>query len=170
VAAPSKGIRGPGTRSGSSSGVEVVGLAAFRKELRTLDDPKPWTRELGQVNRELAKKGAEWAQAAAVAMGGPQKHFAAAIKGYGSAASARIGIRDERAFGAFWGAKQRTGWNAGNQTPNQPEWVGNSWDAAVHGQGPYAINEALATRIRQLEALYINGIEDITRRAFPDAP
>ena len=27
MAAPSKGIRGPGTRSGSTSGVEVVGLS-----------------------------------------------------------------------------------------------------------------------------------------------
>lgn len=170
MAAPSKGIRGPGTRSGSTSGVEVLGLSAFRKELRQLEDPKPWTRELGKVNREVAKQGAEWARAAASAMGGPQKHFAGAIRGYGSAASARIAIKDQDAYAAFWGAKQRTGWNAGNQTPNQPEWVGNSWDAAVRGQGPYAINDALATRIRQLEALYINGINDITRRAFPDGP
>lgn len=169
MAAPSKGIRGPGTRSGSTSGVEVLGLSAFRKELRQLEDPKPWTRELGNVNREVAKQGAEWARAAATAMGGPQKHFAGAIRGYGSAASARIAVKDQDAYAAFWGAKQRTGWNAGNKTPNQPEWVGSSWDAAVHGQGPYAINDALATRIRQLEALYINGIDDITRRAFPDA-
>ena len=169
MAAPSRSIRGPGTRSGSTSGVEVLGLSAFRKELRQLEDPKPWTRELGKVNREVAKQGAEWARAAATAMGGPQKHFAGAIRGYGSAASARIAVKDQDAYAAFWGAKQRTGWNAGNKTPNQPEWVGNSWDAAVHGQGPYAINDALATRLRQLEALYINGIDDITRRAFPDA-
>ena len=168
MAAPSKGIRGPGTRSGSSSGVEVVGLSAFRKELRQLEDPKPWTRELGKVNRELAKKGAEWAQAEARGMGGEQKHFADAIRGYGSAASARVGIASANkgqknwgAYGAFWGSKVN---------PQFDWWVGASWDVAVHGQGPYAINDALATRIRQLEALYINGIEDITRRAFPDAP
>jgi hypothetical protein len=168
MAAPSKGIRGPGTRTGSTSGVEVSGLNAFRRELKTLENSREWTKELGALNRVIAKDAAADARAAAEAMGGVQKHFAAAIKGYGAAAAARIRIADERANAAFWGAKQRTGWNAGNQAPNQPEWVGNSWDVAVRGQGPYAINDSVADNADKYAAQYGDGFLYIARRAFPD--
>lgn len=168
MAAPSKGIRGPGTRTGSTSGVEITGLAAFRKELKTLENPRQWTTELGRLNRTIARQAADDAQAEARAMGGPQRHFADAIKGYGSAAAARIRIADERANAAFWGAKQRTGWNAGNRTANQPDWVGASWDVAVRGQGPIAINDAIADKADEYAAAYADGFIEISGRAFPD--
>lgn len=168
MAAPSRAIRGPGTRSGSTSGVEITGLRAFRKELKTLENPRQWTTELGRLNRTIAKEAAAESRSAAQAMGGPQRHFAAAIKGYGSAAAARVRIADENAYAAFWGAKQRTGWNAGNQTPNQPEWVGASWDVAVRGQGPYAINDTIAENADRYADMYGDGLMDIARRAFPD--
>ncbi len=79
-------------------------------------------------------------------------------------------VRDSAANAAFWGAKQdHTGWNAGNRgQPNQPEWVGNSWDVGVKGQGPYALNEAIATHLDSyLEEMW-DGIDRVVAQAFPD--
>lgn len=147
--------------------VEVVGLKELRRELRRLDDPRGWTKQLTAVNRGLGRQGAQWAQGAAGGMGGVQAHFAGSIRGYGNASGARIGVAG-KANAAFWGAKQRTGWNARNQTANQPEWVGAGWEVAVAGQGPYAINSALAAHVDDIVDLYAEGIDDLTRRAFPD--
>lgn len=147
---------------------QVVGLDELRRELRKLEEPRAWSKELGAVHRVIGRKAAGWAQAEAGRMGGVQKHFATAIRGYGTVQAARIAVARPEANAAFWGAKQRTGWNAGNQTPNQPAWVGNSWQAGVRGQGPYAMNDALADHIDDVIDEYGDGIDRLTRRAFPD--
>lgn len=72
--------------------VQVVGLAELRKELRRLEDPKGWGRDLSKVNRTLARELAPKAQASASAIGGQTGHFAKAIRGYGSVTGARLGI------------------------------------------------------------------------------
>ena len=109
-------------------------------------------------------------------MGGIQARSARAIRGKANMRQASIGITPGKgapmANAAFWGAKRHTGWygNARHRaatTPQFPEWIGNSWDAAVHGQGPYAINDALADHIDELEAIFNAGIANLTRRAFP---
>lgn len=129
-----------------------------------------WSRELAKVHRTLAKQAAEWSRSEANAMGGVQKHFSDAIRGYGSAAAARIGIAKPEAYAAFWGAKQnRTGWNRGGSVPNiKDDWVGNAWDVARAGQGPYAINDALAEHMDDIVRLYGDAIDDLASRAFPD--
>lgn len=169
MAAPSAARRGAGTRTGSTSGaaVEVVGMKEFRRELKKLDDPKAWSKELSRANKEIAKKSVGWARAVAMGMGGPQAHFAGALRARGGLAGARIAVADGNANAAFWGAKQRTGWNAGNETPNLPRWVGNSWSVGVSGQGPYAINDAIAANKARIIDAYADAIDDIARRAFP---
>lgn len=169
--APSRARRGPGTRSGSSSGVQIVGLNELRRELRRLENPREWSKALAKIHREVAKEVASTARSFAQANGGSQKHFAAAIRGYGSVQAARIGIANPDAFAAFWGAKQdHTGWNAGNEgRPNQPEWVGNSFDVGVKGQGPYALNDAVADRIEWAVDTIWAEVDALTQRAFPTA-
>lgn len=165
--------RGATSVSGASSGVQIVGLPELRRELRKLDDPKGWTKELSLANRTIAKKAAAWAQSEASGMGGPQAHFARAIRGYGTVTGARIGINNGNANAAFWGAKKRTGWYArgrysGSSGQQHERWIGNGWDVARRGQGPYAINASLADNLNRIVDLYGDAIDDITRRAFPD--
>lgn len=147
--------------------VKVVGLAELRKELRKLDDPKAWTKELGRANKDIARKAQAWSSAAASGMGGPFAHFSGAIRARGGVTGARLAVQPQ-SNATFWGARKRTGWNAGNDgRPQHPKWVGNSWDVAVAGTGPYAINNALAAHVSDIENKYGDAVDDITRRAFP---
>lgn len=171
MAAPSRARRGAGTRSGSTSGVQIVGLAALRKELRKLEDPRTWSKALAAVHREVAQDVAAEARSNASSMGGAFRHFAPAIRGYGSVQAARVGLRDPNSYATFWGAKQQwTGWNVQSEgrRPNHPDWVGNSWDVAVRGQGPYALNDAAADRSEQSIQTLSEGIDAILRDAFPN--
>lgn len=61
----------------------------------------------------------------------------------------------------------RTRRNLGGK-PQFPAWVGNSWQAGVRGQGPYAINSAVADSRPQIEQMYLKAMEQVARRAFPD--
>ena len=94
-------------------------------------------------------------------MGGVQAKFAGAITGRGAASGARIGLSGNKANAAFWGAKQRSGWNVRNDTPNLPEWVGNSWDVGGAGQGPYAINDTIAKRTDEILEMYGDAIDKL---------
>lgn len=146
--------------------MEVIGLREFAAELRQLQNSRRWLQELGKSQREIARKVAGWSRFAASGMGGPQRHFASAIAGSGGVTGARVQIADPNAYAAFWGAKQRSGWNVGNETPNLPRWVGNAWDVGVAGQGPYAINETVATRTDEILRMYGEAIDRITADAF----
>lgn len=148
--------------------IHVEGLRQFRRELRGLTGDSTWTKALGQVNRTMAGDAAVWAQLEAYEMGGVWAHFAADIKGMGTAAAARLQV-DRDANAAFWGARKRTGWNAGHDgRPQHPEWVGNTWGVAMVGQGPYALNEALAVHLTEIVDGYGDALDDLARKAFPD--
>lgn len=147
----------------------------LRKELRKLEEPKAWARELTAAHKIIARDVAGKARTEAEGMGGTVRHFARAIRGYGSQTSARIGIgsagRNQRNWGAnaaFWGVLDPvSGWNK-SRVPNlSTEWVGNTWDIAP-GQGPVAIVDAIVRETPHIIDKYGAAIEDITRRAFPD--
>ena len=170
MAPPSASRRSAGVRSGSTSGanLEVVGLKQFRSDLRKMENGKRWVRELGAEQRVIAKRVAGDARFEAARMGGSTKHFADAIKGLGGATGARIQIADDTANAAFWGAKnQWTGWNLESEgrAANQPEWVGNTWEVGVRGQGPYAINDTIAELRTWIEQQYLDGIERVAKAA-----
>ena len=159
MAPPSLSRRGPGTRTGSTSGVSVEGLTEFRRDLRALDNSSRWLRELAAEQRVIANTVAGRSRFAASAMGGPQKHFASAIKGRGSSTGARIQIDSNRypgADGAFWGAKQYRQFD---------DWVGSSWSAGVKGEGPYAINDTIADMADEIVEMYGAGIERVALAA-----
>lgn len=161
-------------RSSGSSSIRVDGLGDFTRDLRALGPE--WPKALRAVHKDIANKGRDWARAKALGMGGVQAKAARAIGGTATAREARVsvssGARTPYANAAFWGAKRRTGWYAAERYATSagrqhPPWVGNSWDAAVRGQGPYAINAALADHVDEILDYYSAAIDDLTRRAFP---
>lgn len=177
ASAPSRGRRSSGTRSGATSGanVETIGLREFRQQLKQAENPRRWTTELGRSQRDIAKKVAGWSQFAASGMGGPQGHFAGAIKGRGGATGAYIQIADEEANMAFWGGKKRTGWYTryrfkDSPRAQHPAWVGNSWDVGVAGQGPYAINDTIAERLDDIQQMYGEAVDRIWGEALAYSP
>lgn len=146
--------------------VLFAGMTEFRKELRTLEDPRAWSKELATVHREVGREVAGWAQAEARGMGGTQAHFANAIRGYGSAQAARIGLssagkgqRYAGAQGAYYGSKQFAQF---------PDWVGVGWQVGGPG-GPRPLNDpAISGHIDDVLDTYGKGVDRLTRRAFPD--
>lgn len=164
-------------QTGSTSGADVVGLTPFLRELRKLDDGA-WAKELTRIHRDIAKRAVEASRAEASSMGGVQAKAATALRPAADRKAARVQVsarskRNAMANVAFWGAKRRSGWYAreryaASRRRQHPEWVGNSWDVAVRGQGPYAINEAIADNVDQFLAAYAEMIDDLARRAFPD--
>lgn len=147
----------------ASGEVRVENLKDLRKELKKLEDAKPWLKHLTATNRDLARDVAGWSRAAAVAMGGQQAHFADALFGRATQTQARVEVAGPRspkgkvrANPAFWGRN------------SQGNWIGASWDVGVSGEGPYAINEAIARRSVEIEARFRRLIDEVTREAFPD--
>lgn len=102
-------------------------------------------------------------------MGGPFALFLRHIRGRGTQTEARIEV-DPIANATYWGAKKRTGWNRRNRNsaPQHPEWVGASWTPAVAGQGPYAINDALARHRDEILDMFGEAVDRTAARAFPD--
>lgn len=157
------------------AGANVIGLPEFLRGLRQLDGN--WDAALALAHQKIASKGAAYARAAARGMGGVQAKSASAIGEKHDPRKATIAVLPSRyldamANAAFWGAKQHSGWyrarRYANSPAQHPRWIGNSWEVAVRGQGPYAINDALASRRDQLLDEYLDEIERIARAAFPE--
>lgn len=147
----------------ASGEVRIENLKDLRKELKKLEDARPWLKEMTAANREIARDVTEWSRAAAVAMGGQQAHFAGALSGRATQIAARVEVAGARtpkgkarANPAFWGRN------------SQGNWIGASWDVGVSGEGPYAINEAIARRYVEIEARFRALIDRVTGEAFPD--
>lgn len=161
----------PANASGGSSGAEVTGLREFRAALKALHPQ--WPRALADVHKKIAEEGAEVSRFTAYGMGGVQRKAADGIRGVGNMRDARVGVSGGISNAAFWGAKRRTGWYANPRyrvsgAPNLPAWVGNSWEPAVAGQGPYAINPALAEYMPRLLDNYGDMIDALAKAAFPE--
>jgi hypothetical protein len=156
----------------TEAAIKVEDIRGFQRELKALGSK--WPRELTRVHQQIGRRGAALSRAAAGGMGGVQAKAASTIKGRGTQKEARVSVSGMRGLGnvAFWGAKKHTGWYAAGQygnsaTPQHPRWVGNSWDVAVPGEGPYAINPALALYLPELLDQYMKMIDDLARKAFP---
>lgn len=153
-----------------AAGVEIVGLAEFRRELKQLEDSKGWNRELAKVHRKIGTDTGRAASGIAGGMGGPYSHFAGAIRGGGGVTGAKVAI-SSAANATFWGAKKRTGWYAAQRyqggPAQHPRWVGTGWEVGGPG-GPYAINQTIAARMNETLRDFEEGIVDIARRAFPN--
>jgi len=150
--------------------VEVTGLKEFRAALKALGPE--WPKALTEVHQQIGRRGAALARGRASTP--LQAKAQNTIKGRGTQRSATIAVSGMKGLGnvAFWGAKRHTGWYGKSRyraSPAQhPKWVGNSWDAAVHGQGPYAINDALADNLPDIIDQYVNMINILAAKAFPE--
>jgi len=153
---------------------EVRGLKEFRAALREL--PGSWQRELREINRRISDQAAGWARAEAAGGSPMQRAAAGAIVGAGTASVAAVAVApgpgDGFANAAFWGAKRHSGWYVQEQyrngPPQFPPWVGAGWEPAALGQGPYAINPALARHKDELIDQWGDAFEQLTHEAFPD--
>lgn len=138
---------------------DVRGLRDFRKELRDLD--RAWPKELTAAHKDIGKFAADGARGLAIGLGGVHAKAERAIKGYGNQTSATVGVQASASVPfanvAFWG------WNRG-----RPKWVGNDWDAATFSGGPYAINRALFFDLQKILDRYMELLDGIARRAFPN--
>lgn len=154
--------------------VRVVGLAEFRAALRKIGPE--WSRSLRNVYKTVADEAVNQAQGEARSMGGIQARAAGALKARADPGGAYIGVRPSSstpmANPAFWGAKRHTGWYARTRfehsKPQFPRWVGNSWDVAERGTGPYAINDALARYMPYLLEDFARMIDELAGKAFPE--
>lgn len=154
--------------------VEVTGLKEFRAALRGVRSE--WPDELRAVHARIADLGARASRAYATGMGGIQRKAVSAIGAKSTQTTASVVVLPSRldAFGAvaYWGAKRHTGWYAKpryrNSTRQHPVWVGNSWEAAVAGQGPHAINNALAAVLPRILDEYLRMVDELARKPFPE--
>lgn len=142
----------------ASPAVSVSGDEALAAGLRKAG--KAQDRAAAKASRDTAAKVRGWTRAAAQAGTPQQRHMAGGIGSKGSKASATLTVKNTKgapgAQGAFYGAKQY---------PQFPGWVGNSWAVATRGQGPQPINDELASRQADIEALYL----DLHAKALFDA-
>jgi hypothetical protein len=151
--------------------IEVKGLKDFRRELKGVSSDLP--KALRKAQKEIADDVADRARGVASGMGGVQAKAAGSIKGYATQTQASVGFPSGGIAGAaFWGTLRHTGWYAAARyvasSPQHPKWVGDNWEPGVAGQGPYAINDALADFLPELDDRYLDMIEDLTSKAFPD--
>jgi len=153
--------------------VYIRGLDEFRRELRRVDSKMG--NEVRKIHRRVADLVADRAKAAAMS-GVPQASRAAgAIKARASNKSAKIETvsRPPFALGVFWGQRQRSGWYANPRyaasTGRQfDDWVGNQWDPGEHGGKPYFIGDAINRSLDEVDDIYLDGIDELARRAFPN--
>jgi hypothetical protein len=151
--------------------IEVKGLKEFRKELKGVSSEMP--KALRLWHKDIADSVAARARGTASGMGGVQAKAAGSIKGYATQTQASIGFPSGGIAGAaYWGMKRHTGWYAAarysGSRRQHPVWIGASWEPAVAGQGPYAINDTLAEMLPEIDDKYLDGIEALARSAFPD--
>lgn len=151
--------------------VSIPGLRDFRRDLKAVSADFP--KALRVAHKQIAADVATAARGKAASMGGVRAKAASKIKGYATPVQASVGFPAGGIAGAaFWGMKRHTGWYAKAQyrgsPPQHPPWVGSSWEPGVAGQGPYAINAAIAGRLDEIIGAFGDAIADITKQAFPD--
>lgn len=146
--------------------VHIRGLEEFRAALREAALAEP--RAMAEANTKIAKDVAAEARLFAVGEGAQQRHFAKFIVGIGTPQGASIGLRGRTANAVFWGGFRHTGWYKGKPGPSQfKPWVGNSWRVGELGQGPYAINPAVAHGEPMIIKTYEEMVGHLLRFAFP---
>lgn len=154
------------------SEVRIRGLQEFRRELRKANGSL--SNEMRTIHRRVSDLVARRAQAS-MAGGGRQASAAAgAIKARATNRSATIDTvaKPPFALGVIWGQRRRSGWYAakryeGSSGRQFPKWVGNQWDPGDFGGKPYHVGDAINDSLDEIDEIYLEGIDELTRRAFP---
>lgn len=148
----------------AGAAVRVDGLAELRRGLKRMAPEVQ--QEFKDALKAMAEESAIDARGAAQGGTRQQQRAAYNIVGSGTLSGGQVVLTAGNdlpfALGAFWGSKR----------PQFPglRWVGKSWEAGVHGQGPYFINDAIADDAEQIEATLEDLVDRLalTTRAFPD--
>lgn len=129
--------------------------------------------ELRKSNLKVARRAREVTRAGAGRAGRMQAKMAGGIGSAASSKNAQLTVRNTaRAPGAqaaFYGAKRRAGWYAAERYADSrgrqfPEWIGNRWRVAQAGEGPYGINDTLASELPELRRMYMDGQWEVLLR------
>jgi hypothetical protein len=153
-------------------------MKALRRAFRAVDSEA--TKELKAAYREVAGFLARAAQVRARTGTPLQRKMVKAIKpgatvSRGPTVKVSAAKTTPAAFPAFWGIERRLGWFAKDkyaaytsQDQKLPKWVGNTWDTAVKGQGPYRINDAFADEVDRALDVMARAIAKAAERAGLD--
>lgn len=140
-----------------------------------LANPNEWRKEARRTYRRVGTQAARWAREEMRSSGDRQLAGAArGVRGNATPTEASVGVQRSSkvpyALAATWGTKGHTGWYAARRydggPPNNPPWIGNTWPIAVRGQGPRGLNDALATHLDDLGALFALEVSGLAARAF----
>jgi hypothetical protein len=132
--------------------VRVTGLKELRLELKALDPQ--WPKQLQKVNKAIAEQVAEGTRADFQALGGSGPKAASTVKALAQQARAQVKF--------------------GGKGDSVPERVagGNAFGSNQYPQFPkpgvYALYPALARMKDDIEVRYIEMLDDLLSRAFPD--
>lgn len=140
-------------------------LRRMFKEVGELVDPSGSVTTGNAVLKGMWREIADWlaAEARAEASTPLERKMAPAIKGSATVGrGARLQISKtksrEAAWAAFWGQTRRSGWFAAGRYREYSgrdqgfkRWVGASWGVGQQGEGPYALNPAIAKNRAELE-------------------
>jgi hypothetical protein len=160
--------------SGASvrTGIDAKELQAFRKALKDRSDAKAWQRSLASANRRAGEIIAADARRRAVALGPRGAKAAAGIQASSNQIGIRIRVantsRSPATLATIWGAKKRTGWYSrgryrDSDGEQHPEWVGSDWEVGEPGQGPYAVNPAIAAKRDEAIEMWAESIDRLMR-------
>lgn len=133
--------------------VRITGLRELRRELRAVDPS--WNKELRKVNLAVAQDVAQGTQAAFQRMGGSAPKVAPTVKALASQARGQVkvgggnSIGGQVAMGNLWGSRRF------RQFPSATA-------------GGYALYPSLAKLRPDIEDRYLDMLDDLLRRAFPD--
>ncbi len=151
--------------------VSVAGLKELRRDLKALGPQ--WPKELSKLHKAIAKTVQVQAQSNARGMGRQQRKEAGAIKASGTQSGAALSVTQSSRYPfanpAFWGKIKRTGWYAGGTGRAQSlPWVGSAWEVGAKGEGPYALNDAVAEKLPEIMQSYERMLDDLLHRAFSE--
>jgi len=157
---------------GRSLVVDPVSMRRFLNKMARMAKDV-YGEDIASLNQEIADILAEKSRREASGMGGVYAKAAPAIVGVGNFKSARVRVKATKQYrfapAAFWGTKRRSGWYAARRFESSggeqhPPWVGAGWDVGVKGQGPYAINNAIADNIDDVLQMWEERLQEIINR------
>lgn len=158
----------PQTIRDRGSGVKIVGMREFRRELKALGGDLP--KSLRDLNRDIAEPIGAAARASFASRRGVAPKVARTVRVFGQQTGAAVqiggsGLAGQVTMGAeFGGGKYRSGRPSpgGGYTSQFEPWRGND-----RGAG-YSLYPAVRAGTKDILDRYGDRLEQLARRAFPD--
>lgn len=140
--------------------IRIQGLNELRAALKALGPE--WPKQLGKANKEVGELIARDARDRAESLGGVAAKSAPSIKSSAAARASTVSIGSDQfpfALGAEFGAKKY---------PQFKPWRGNQWVESGDENVGYFLHPAIRDDVNKIEELYLDAIDKLAARAFPD--